>query len=838
MLNAFLAFAAKLTDKGVALVKATVRRTGFTWGFRSVLWVFFGLCLIASLIYVLLPIPADHRERAPFQSIRLLDRHGLLLREVLSDASGSSYPVTLSDLPAHFVQATLAAEDKHFYSHIGIDFPAIARAAWQNLKALRVVSGASTITQQTARLMLGAERGLIGKIWTTLYALRLELHLSKDEILTEYFNRVPYGNQTFGIAAAAHCYFQKPPSQLTLAESALLAGLPQSPSGYDPFRHFEKAKRRQAETLRRMLANQMISEQAQSDALAQTIDLTPAKRTFLAPHFCDYVLQTELSSDTARASSVTTTLDLPLQLECERFLTDHLRRLRGHHVQNSALVVLDNHTGDILAMVGSPDYFNAKIDGAYNGATATRQPGSALKPFTYALALEKGLGASSIIPDLPLPFQIAEHEDGEAERGMFFPQNFDRKFHGPVRLRQALACSYNVTAVKLLEWVGYENLYNRLKQLGFTTLSKEAGFYGLGLTLGNSDVRLTEMVRAYSIFARGGRLLRERSILSKQYAPLDTLYAPAPKPTKERYFSPEVCYLISDILNDNAARRPSFGPNSVLRFPFAAACKTGTTKDYRDNWSFAVTEDFTVGVWVGNFDGAPMQNVSGVDGAGPIMRDVLMYLFKQYPTRPGFLKTKFDMPPAMRIVKVCPLSGDALCDDCPMSIDEAFIIGREPKQRCSLHRKVWVDTRNNLLATPNTPNEYRAQRLFEQYAPEYADWAVSQHKPLPPTEYSRLSDSLALAEHVESAAAPLITYPKPDMIFAMDSHLRPEFQAMAFTAIAPNAATVEWRLNGERIGETSGDRHRLIWRLQKGAYRLQTVANGQASPVVEFAVTD
>lgn len=790
------------------------------------------------LLYVFLPLSKSEIEQTRLRSLRIYDRNGLLLREVLSDESALSQRAALQELPPYVRQAAIAIEDKNFYSHIGIDFGAILRAAWQNFKAMRVISGASTITQQTARLALRAERGFLQKIWTTLFALRMERYLSKDDILEEYLNRVPFGNQTFGIAAASERYFQKPPSRLTLAEAAMLAGLPQSPSRYNPFHALSKAKKRQEEVLRRMLALGFISEKEMQDALAQPIDLAQAKQAFRAPHFVDALLMREAARSDPRPQAIHTTLDLPLQEVCERYMREHLRRLRGHRVTNAALVVMENRTGDILAMVGSADYFNAEIDGAYNGALAARQPGSALKPFAYALALEKGMTASTILPDVPLSFPITDRHNREGASETFFPQNFDKKFHGPVRLRQALACSYNITAVKVLEYVGVENLYNLLKSLGFSTLTREASHYGLGLTLGSSDVRLLEMVRAYAIFARGGRLLPERWITHRVEASGDTTYVAPAKPSEKRYVSPEVAYLIADILNDNAARRPAFGANSVLRFPFATLCKTGTTKDFRDNWTFGVTEDFTVGVWVGNFDGAPMQNVSGVDGAGPILRDVLMHLFKIYPDRQGFQKAEFDMPSAMKTRKVCPLSGDLACEHCPSAMEEKFIFDHLPKRRCTVHRLFKIDARSGALATPSTPKECIRESVFEDYPPEYREWAISQHKPLPPREFSAFDDSLRRTQE-NAPSEPRIAYPIPEMMFARDRDLRADFQAIVFKALVPkNAQKVEWILNGEKLGESDAAQPQWLWQIRAGRHRLEAIVDGARSAPVAFTVIE
>ncbi|MFN3345626.1 MAG: penicillin-binding protein 1C [Chloroherpetonaceae bacterium] len=786
--------------------------------------------------YIALPISEQDFSYEKRHSLQVLDRNGRLLREVLSSEFASSRPVSLKEIPPMLIQATIATEDKHFYTHFGIDFTALLRAMWQNLTAMKIVSGASTITQQTARLMLGAKRGVFSKLQVMLFAVRLEVHLSKEEILTAYLNRVPFGNQCFGIGAASEFYFQKSPSQLTLAECALLAGLPQSPTTYDPLRRFDLARKRQEEVLRRMRANGFISEAEERDALAQPINFAETKRAFHAPHFVEYVLKQSLPSD---AKKLITTLDLDLQEACERLAKAHLQRLKRNRVTNTALVVMENRTGEILAMVGSADYFNAEIDGQYNVATGSRQPGSALKPFTYALSLEGDYTPATLLPDLPVPFQVQGRYDESSETGveMFFPQNFDKKFHGAVRLREALACSYNITAVKVLEHIGVEQLYNLLKRLDFTTLNQEAKFYGLGLTLGNSDVRLLEMVRAYSVFGRGGKMIPESALKATVTLNGDTVRTPTTEQTSKEIFSPQVAYLVADMLSDNAARRASFGANSVLRFPFAVACKTGTTKDYRDNWTFGVSEDFTVGVWSGNSNNEPMRGISGVDGAGGLMHDVMMLLSERFPERSGFHKTSFDMPQGIRVHRICPISGELEGEACNATIEEKFIVGKEPKRRCTFHKRFRIDTRNGLLATDLTPREFVREKVFVDYPALYRQWAESQHKELPPRAFSMIeSDSLRVADVAQARSNIEILFPKSGMTFALDGTLRAEFQRLLFSAhVPPSAEKIQWKLNGKVVGECAPN-EKFSWQLQAGTFELEAIAGALKSPTIQFTV--
>ncbi|NTV47063.1 MAG: penicillin-binding protein 1C, partial [Chlorobiales bacterium] len=682
--------------------------------------------------YVLWPLPQSRDSGSTLDtsrqnSLRITDRYGNLLREVLSSKETTSQPIQLSEVPKYLTEATIATEDKNFYQHLGIDFPATFRALWQNLRALKVVSGASTISQQTARLLLdlGNNRDPATKLWIILHAVRLEMHLTKHEILTEYLNHAPYGNQTYGLAAASQCYFSKPPSNLTLAEAALLAGLPQSPSALDPFRYFDRAKKKQKEVLRRMLQSGFITDREFEDALVQPIDLSREKRNFQAPHFVDFVLEKRSTPSSNLNTRIVTTLDLPLQQECEMIVRQHIEKLKRRTVTNAAVVIMENETGEILSMIGSADYFSQDIDGAYNGTTAYRQAGSTMKPFTYAIALERNLTPSTILADIPLPFQtkVKENTEEVSNSAIFIPQNYDKKYHGPVRLRQALACSYNIPAVKALEAVGVDNLLTRLKRLGITGLTKDVKHYGYGLTLGNAEVRLLDMVCAYSVFVRNGRFLPEKIILSKASESSNEVNSPPNSASDQPVFTQDVCALICDILSDNNARLPAFGSNSPLRFPFAVACKTGTTKDFRDNWTFGVTEDFTVGVWVGNFDGKPMQHISGIDGAAPIMHDIVMALSKRFPDRVGFLKSSFDLSPGIQSARICPVSGLLAGPNCPTSIEEKFLSGVLPSHECNWHKCLAINKQNGLLATDSTPLAYIEYRPFEDYPPQFRQWA-------------------------------------------------------------------------------------------------------------------
>jgi penicillin-binding protein 1C len=740
-------------------------------GVRKILiWAFVGL-LVVFIGSIFIPFPKRLLEPAPVISLQILDRKGRLLREVLSDEEGRSRWVTLNDVSPNLIKATLAIEDFRFYRHPGIDLLSIGRALLQNIRHRRVVSGGSTITQQVIRNIFHHPRTLPYKILEAWYALRLEQTLTKDEILTQYLNRIPYGNQTFGIEAASHLYFNKPSSHLSVGESAFLAGLPKAPSLYNPYRYLGRAKRRQSEVLRQMYRKGLITHHEYRVALTQPLNLTPKEIAFAAPHFCDWILKKYTSKERRSLSTIRTTLDLEIQQEVEKILATHIKRLSKKGVSNGAVIVMENKSGDILAMVGSADYFSSRYDGQVNGALALRQPGSTLKPFTYGLALERGFTPASIIPDIPTHIG----KSGED----FRPQNYDKRFHGPVRLRVALASSYNVPAVRVLKEIGVESLLRTLKEIGFENLKEDADYYGLGLTLGSGDVTLLELTKAYRLLATG------------------------------RIFQRETTYLLTHILSDEDARMPAFGRNSPLNLPFPCAVKTGTSKDFRDNWTVGFTPRYTVGVWVGNFDGSPMRSVSGITGAAPVFHDVMVYLER------GKTPLSFKIPNNLKRHYICPSSGKRPGPYCPTKMNEFFIEGTEPKEICSFHRILKIDKRSGMLAQKGTPLEFIEERVFEVLPPLYQSWAAREGLLMfhPPSSRPKKSSSKIT-----------ITFPGDGDVFKIDPLLRKEYQALRLEAVVPEGVSeITWLINGKPIARVH---HPFIawWPLEPGRHRIEAIS--------------
>jgi penicillin-binding protein 1C len=564
----------------------------------------------------------------PGGSLRLLDRHGNLLRSFRSERETLCQPVPLAQVSPWMVLATLAAEDKRFWQHQGVDTQAVARAVALDLRAGKALSGASTLSQQLARYLEPRPRTLWGKVKEALGARRLEREHGKGAILEAYLNSGSYGGVYQGVEAASQAYFGVSASQLSLAQAALLAGVPKAPAHYEPLHHRAQAQKRQAWVLSRVEAEGWATAEELALARQEHLVVLSPKQAFSAPHFCDALRRWRPQA----SGELRTTLDGPLQEDLEDLLRAHLARLKSQRVTQAALLVLDNRRGEVLAWVGSADWYGG-ASGQVDSVLALRQPGSSLKPFLYALGFSQGWHASMLVDDAPY-----------SNQGGFTPRNYDRGYHGRVSLRQALACSYNIPAVKMIETLGVEPTYRLDRRFGLRSLDQGADHYGPGLALGDGEVSLLELATGYAALARGGLWRPARFTLEK--TPLER-----PEMQSHRALDAASCFQVLDVLADNNARRAAFGPDSVLRLPFDVAVKTGTTKDYRDNWCIGTTPEWTVAVWAGNHDAAPMRRVSGVSGAGPLFHDAAMRVARERPPTP------FEVPAGLQRVRVDPSTG-------------------------------------------------------------------------------------------------------------------------------------------------------------------------------------
>ena len=789
---------------------------------------------LAAYFWFTTPLPnlTHLRERAARGDTRILDRTGQLLFAVPDPLSGRQQPVALTQIAPTLRQATIAIEDASFYQNVGVDLRGILRAAWINLRSGTILAGGSTITQQLARNFLidpdlAHQRSLERKLREAVLALKLTASLPKDEILTLYLNQIYYGGLNYGVESAARYYFGKPATDLDLAEAALLAGLPQAPSAYDPLIHPEAAHARQRQVLQAMVRAGMIDAHQAARAADEPLQLAGLAPTMLAPHAVTYLLAgltAEFGPDTILRGglTVTTTLDLELQeatqIAVRRRLAD-LNRPRGdtpgYHIQGGAVVILDPNDGAILTMVGSPDFADRSAQGQVNAALALRQPGSAIKPLTYALALTKGWTPATIILDVPGSFTS---RDGRP----YTPANYDNTFHGPLSLREALATSSNVAAVRTLNDVGLPALLDLAARLGINSLGSDAARYGLALTLGSGEVTPLELTAAYAAFANGGERVYPYAVMSIVDAagrplPISTLGAQP----RRAVLSPQVAYLISDILADPYARMRAFGTTSPLTIDRPAAVKTGTTSDWRDNWTVGYTPDRVVGVWVGNPDGSPMRGVSGITGAAPLWHEVMLAAHRNLPVR------LFPQPAGIVELTICAASGLLPAPACPATRSERFIAGTAPDRVDDTHVRLRLDPRLNCLAPPDYPAERTVVRSFYLPPPAAAAWAVTQRLPRPPrtpcpppTTAAGMAPSRPIALPTPHAtAAPALVTPGDGATFQIASGIPLERQQILLEAQAGDAVTqLRIMVDGTAVVQLDGPPYRAFWQLRPGEH--------------------
>lgn len=768
----------------------------------------FGAGAILAVGSVFVPFPMSELAPASVHSFRVIDRNGILLREYLNDREGRGQWRSLDRIAPSLLRAIVAAEDHRFESHPGVDPFAIVRAAWGNLTTSRR-SGASTITQQVVRAIRPRERSLPSKLVEAWDALRLERTVSKDRILEQYLNRAPFGNQLFGAEAASQHYFGKPAADLSLAEAATLAALPNAPSLLNPYRDPGLVLRRRDRVLRRMLELNSAEPDEVERALAQPMTFRAPEANFRAPHAVEYLR--EMLHDRAEVSEVRSTIDARMHSTIQAIMRSQLGSLAERHVTNAAVVVIEHATGAVRVMAGSANYFDEEHDGQVNGALALRQPGSSIKPLTYGAALAAGLTAATIIPDVPV--QIT------GGNGAYVPENYDRRYHGPVRLRTALACSYNIPAVRVARDLGLQRLVEFYQMAGLTTLTEPADHYGFGLTLGNADVRLLELTNAYAAVARGGFWQPTKFIEAAAAVDGSPVAFPL-SPDAQPLLSPAHAALVTDILSDPAARRPAFG--TAFSFPFPCAVKTGTTKDFRDNWTLGYTTRYTVGVWAGNFDGTPMRGVSGVSGAGAIFFDVMMAL---HDPRQAALPEAFPRPAGLTVADVCARSGLHPSAACDATIRETFVAGTEPNRPCDVHRRFEVIG----------PDGRRIERTYELFADEYQDWAREEGIPVPPPEARLVRELDPIARHQERSNRPVVLQPASGDLFKIDPVLRPEYQTVLVRTSVPDGASGPVLVvNGETT--TRVDDGRAWWPLRRGVHRLQVRATVHGEAVTSRAV--
>lgn len=658
-----------------------------------------------------LPTPTKVVRREGYAS-RIYDRNGKVLYDVYKDAKRT--PVEWKDLPEGLKKATIAVEDKDFYNHKGFDPVAPLRIV-KNIFYFHKLTGGSTLTQQLVKnVLLSSEVTVTRKIKEFILAVQIESRYKKDDILLMYLNEAPYGGSSWGVGAAAEQYFNKQVKDLNLAESVILAGLPQRPNVYSPFSKTPTAYiSRTQHVLDRMVEDGYVSKELADQTMEQvkTYKFYDNKTQIQAPHFVMWVkdvLSKKYGEDVVEGGGlrITTTLDLDLQNQVQQIVSEEVDKAEKLGISNGAALIADPTNGQILAMVGSRGYFSDKTDGKFNVVTqGLRQPGSSIKPVTYLAAIKKGWTASSLIMDTPVTFP------GGPGQKDYNPQNYNGKFNGPMNLRTALGNSINTTAVKMLAEVGLENMLGLANDMGLTTLAptpENLKRFGLAVTLGGAEVKMVDLTGAYSAFANGGNSMNLNGILRVEDRD-GRILEEFKVPESKKVATPQEAFIISNILADNNARQLTFGAVNNLQIPnYQVAVKTGTTNDKRDNWTIGWTPNLITTVWVGNNDNSPMGKIaSGVSGAAPIWRRIMLY---ELPKRE---KQDFPIPEKIVSVSVDSVSGYPSHDNFPSRTDY-FIDGTQPTNSDPIHTMLKVCKGSNGLATPDdvATNNYDQKEYF------------------------------------------------------------------------------------------------------------------------------
>ncbi len=817
-----------------------------------------------------------------FETTKIYDRTGQhLLYEVLDPLGGDRTWVELQDTPLHLRQATIAIEDRTFYENPGYNLEGILRAAWNNLTGGQV-QGGSSIAQQLVKNVLiepdeRAEVSFERKIKELILAIRISNAYSKDQILEWYLNTNFYGNLAYGVEAAAQVYFNKPARELTLAESAMLAAIPQSPA-LNPIDNFPLARERQRLVLDQMAAQNLITPEEADIAFAQPLDIKQPEQRFslLAPHFSIAArkqLEEMLGPDLIYRGGliVYTSLDYDLQLQVECAARSHVARLSGaapdatipaadgseclaagylhplppgsagrdHNVSNAAAVVINPATGEVLALLGSLDYYDRAIDGNFNVAFAERQPGSAFKPFTYLTAFMQGYTPATMTLDVRTAFQAGSNQP-------YLPENFDREFHGPQSIRSALANSYNIPAVQVLSWVGVDNVIRTAHAMGINTLDRGLDYYGLSLTLGGGETTLYDMTYAYGVFANMGTMVGTPTPLDQRRPGFRTLdptlilrvetregqvlweYGSGTTLGRNAIVEPGLVFLINDILSDEQARQPSVGPASALQLSRPAAVKTGTTNDYRDNLAIGYTPQLVAGVWVGNTDNAAMLDLPAIVGAAPLWKAIMEFGLRDEPVE------VWERPPEVVELTVCDTSGLLPTQYCPTR-QELFRRGMEPVMADAIYQPFQVNRETGLLATVYTPAGLVEERVYIVLPPEAADWVREAGIPQPPVEYDAIDTPGAFGDVAIIEPAPFSAV--RGAVTIRGNARDPNFQLFRLD-YGQGINPAEWTQIGESHFTTRYNDDLGIWdaRLLEGLYSLRlTVVRGNNS-IEEFVI--
>ena len=756
--------------------------------------IVFSLSLYIAILRAF-PFPHETIENIEYSKY-ICDKDGNLLRAFTGQNDCWLLPAELKEINPNFINATISIEDKRFWRHHGVDLAAILRAIKLNVSNRRIISGASTISMQVIRLLEGRPRTMFNKIIETVHAVRLETLCSKEKILELYFEIAPYGGNIHGLKAASLRFFQKYPEDLNLAECALLAGLPQSPARFRPDRYPERAIERRDSVLLSMLKNRYITARQCEEAMQEPVIAENYSFVFKAPHFTRLVKK----KFSGREDAITT-LDADIQHFAELSLFGMVSQLRSQGVTNGAIVVIENASGKIRAMVGSSDFFSEEDSGQINGALSKRCPGSALKPFTYALAFDRSLYTPKmILADVPVQYSG------------YMPLDYDKKFRGAVTVREALVNSLNIPAVEVLHKISYRKLYLFLKNIGISTLKDSPGHYGLSLTLGSGDVNLLELTNAYAILARLG-VYKPYSFIERDELELS--------PSK-KVLSEGATYLIADILSD-CRRLETLGIYRDEKLHPKVAFKTGTSYGHRDAWTICYNPEYTVGVWLGNFSGKPAKALVGLEAAAPLALRIFDWLYAMKPA------PWYKMPDSVGERYVCALSGQPVSEICPHAVKDLYIKSHTIAKKCTVHRKIAIDNETGLALDNHSKKgrEY-TEKVFEIWPAALQSWFRSHNADyVTPPKYLTTPTRVA---HLDKNK-PKIVSPSYGCEY-FTSGLQSSEQKLALMANgAFDTDKLFWFING-KFYDKCNIGQKLFWSMQQGRHKITCAdRHGRSSSV-------
>ena len=760
--------------------------------------------------YINKPFSKEELQKNESRVLKIYDRNNILLANLFPEYGGFYKEVKYSNLPQNLIEAVISAEDKNFFKHKGIDYKAILRAFISNLLNRKIVSGGSTITQQLSKSIIHRERNYINKFYEALDSIRLEKNLTKEEILTEYLNRIFFGNNCYGIGAAAELYFKKEVKDLNINESVILASIIKSGTKFNPYKYEERLHLRKIYVLGQMKNNNYIKEEEYNNYINEntTIYTNREKNILKAPHFVMYIKDSLDKLKYSNITEVKTTLDYKMQKEASLVISNASQSLHSFNVRNISCVILNAKTGEVLSMIGSMDYFDKETDGSVNGAIALRQPGSALKPFLYAYLFDKGESPASVIGDIKTYIN--------SPGGDYIPENFDRKYRGPVTIRDALANSLNIPAVRWLSKYSLKDFQNILLKSGLRSIDKNPDYYGYSLVLGSAEVRLIDLSSAYTIFPNSGIFINHYSAVSLKKENGEIFYFPKKSYTHKRVISEESAYLINKILSDRNARMGSFRSYRGLVYPFSIAIKTGTSKGSRDAWAIGYTKDYIVGLWLGDFKGSEMINITGGNGAVPILYDLFSMLNKSQK------ETKWDKPKDIIEREICLISGKLRGEFCKETRLEEFSIFNVPKEECDVH---------NLYIKRNSDGSID-KKVFLNLPSEYNDWIKERQIEKPNSEWikaentyaynnlSQINNFNSINNQNKINERISITSPTDNSVYKIDSTLPLEYQNIFISSYIPkNIIEANLYCNEEIIANIEELKNgSVIWNLKKGDY--------------------